>query len=122
LQQEGAWDQLTAKQQKRFRNLTDDQARQMMVMDDLWDMADKKAVEVFGLLSLVQMIKSFNGALVEREREKMGKLSKAGRLLAEFFLELRAQGLSQDDVDAGLKTLSPLVVAALTAAYKRPRE
>jgi hypothetical protein len=118
LQQDGVWDQLTGDQQERFQNLTDDQARQMMVMDDQWDMGNEKAIEAFGLLSLVQMIGTFKGALVEHRGKKFGRLSKAGKLLAEFFIELREQGLSADDVDAGLQQLSPLVIAALTTAYK----
>ena len=122
LEQDGLWGQLTAEQQSRFRGLTDDQARQMMVMDDHWDLGEKKAVELFGLVSLVQMIMSFKGMLVEHRGENVGKLSRAGELLAEFFLELEEAGLSSDDVDDGLRRLSPLVVAALKTVYKRTRE
>lgn len=62
LQQDGLWDQLTSEQQTRFCRVTDDQARQMMIMDDQWDMGDEEAVELFGLLSLTRMIMSFQGA------------------------------------------------------------
>ena len=77
LQQDGVWDQLTVEQQERFQKLTDDQARQMMVMDDQWDMGDEQAIEAFGLLSLVQMIGTFKGALVEHRGEKFGRLSRS---------------------------------------------
>lgn len=119
LQKNGLWNDLTAEQQKRFENLTDEQARRMMVVDDEWNMGSDEAVGVFGLMSLVQMIGLFNGALVERQGENAGKLSKAGRLLAEFFIEMREQGLAADDVDACLRNLSPLVIAALITVYKR---
>ena len=122
LQQDGLWAQLTAEQQKRLQGLTDDQARQMMVMDDHWDLGEKKAVELFGLVSLVQMIMSFKGTLVEHQGDDIGRLSQAGELLAEFFLEVEKSGLSSDDVDDGLRRLSPLVVAALKTVYKRTRE
>ncbi|MHC4398635.1 MAG: hypothetical protein ACYTG0_03050 [Planctomycetota bacterium] len=118
LQHDGLWAQLTGDQQGRFETLTDDQARQIMVMDDQWDMGDRKAIELFGLMSLVQVIISFQGALVEHGGENVGKLSKAGRLLAEFLTELRQKGLSAEDIDAGLQKLSPLVIAALTTVYK----
>ena len=116
LRQDGLWDQLRGDQQKRFLSLTDDQARQILIMDDEWDMGEQRAIEMFGLMSLVQMIGAFNGALVQREGEQIGKLSKAGKLLAEFFLELRQQGLSPDEMDQHLQKLNPLVIAALLAA------
>jgi hypothetical protein len=65
------------------------------------------------------MIMSFKGELVERQGDNVGRLSAAGKLLAEFFLELEKRGLSSDDVDAGLRRLSPLVIAALKTVYKR---
>jgi hypothetical protein len=119
LQQDGLWNQLTSEQQTRFHGLTDEQARQMMIMDDQWDMGDEEAVELFGLLSLTRMIMSFKGALVQHEGENVGKLSRAGELLAEFFIELTERGLSSDDVDEGLRSLSPLSIAALKTVYKR---
>ena len=116
LQQDGLWDQLRGDQQKRFLSLTDDQARQILVMDDQWDMGQQRAIEIFGLMSLVQMIGAFNGALVQREGGNIGRLSKAGRLLVEFFQEMRQQGLSPDEIDQHLQKLNPLVIAALLAA------
>lgn len=121
-QQDGTWEQLTAEQQQRFQNLTDDQIRRMMVLEDQWNMSDEKAIGVFGQMSLVQAISAFGGALVEHRGESAGRLSKAGKLLAEFLLELREKGLSTDDVAAGLEKLSPLVVAALTTVYLRTKE
>ncbi|NQT39012.1 MAG: hypothetical protein HQ581_16055 [Planctomycetes bacterium] len=122
LRHDGLWDQIPAEQQKRFENLTDNQARRMMVMDDQWDRGDQEAIEMFGLMSLLQVIGTFKGVLVQHGGEEIGKLSKAGRLLAEFFLELKEQGLSADDVDAGLRKLSPLVVAAIATVYQRAEE
>ena len=75
LQKDGSWNQLTVENQTRFQNLTDEQARYILVMDDQWEMGDEKAIEVFGLMSLVQMIGLFKGALIEHGRESMGQLS-----------------------------------------------
>jgi hypothetical protein len=120
LQQDGLWEQLTCEQQTRFQSLTEDRARQIMVADDQWDMGETDAIELFGLMSLVQAILLFKGTLVERKGENVGKLSKAGRLLAEFFLELRERGVSADQIDEDLRKLSPLVIAALIASYHGP--
>lgn len=122
LRQDGVWDQLTGEQQQRFEDLSDEQARQMLVMDDQWQMSEQPAIEAFGLMSLVQVIRLFRGALVQVRGETAGKLSKAGRLLAEFFLELREKGMAPEDVDEDLRQISPLVIAALIAAYKGPEE
>jgi hypothetical protein len=91
----------------------------MMIMDDQWEMGDEEAVELFGLLSLTRMIMSFKGALVQCGGDDAGKLSRAGELLAEFFIELSEKGLSSDDVDEGLRSLSPLCIAALKTVYKQ---
>ena len=85
-------------------------------MDDHWDMGDQQAIEVFGLMSLVRMIGVFNGALVQRAGEGMGKLSRAGRLLAEFFQVLRERGFSPEEIDQELQKMNSLVIAALLAA------
>ena len=86
LRQDGLWEQLRGDQQKRFLNLTDDQARQILIMDDQWDMGEQRAIEVFGLMSLVRMIGAFNGALVQnlhcgvevRDRRRGGEDSGIG--------------------------------------------
>ena len=64
------------------------------------------------------MIQLFRGALVELDGEDTGKLAKAGRLLAEFFIELSDKGLTADELEQGLSRLSPFVIAALLASYK----
>ena len=120
LKQAGIWDQLTGEQRQRFEGLTDEQARQILVMDDQWEMGEERAIEIFGLLSLVRVIRLFKGALVETQGERIGKLSKAGQLLAEFFLELRQRGLSADEIDAGLEGLSQMAIAALITAHTPP--
>jgi hypothetical protein len=118
LQENGLWDQLTGEQQQRFLGLSDEQARQILVMDDDWDMGEQHAIKMFGVMSLVKMIGAFNGSLVQRGTEQTGKLSKAGRLLAEFFLELKQRGMTPDLIDQHLQDLNPLVIAALLAAYE----
>jgi hypothetical protein len=122
LAEAGVWDRLAADEQARFQTLTDDQARQIMVIKDQWDLGDREAVELIGLASLVQMIVLFRGSLVETSGDAIGKLSKAGRLLAEFFVELTENGLSSDEIDAGLRKLSPLCIAALVTVYQRSAE
>jgi hypothetical protein len=122
LREEGIWDQLTAEQQRRFESLSDDQARKMMVMDDQWGLGDQQAIQALGTVSLVQALTAFRGVLVERQGEHLGQLSQAGKLLAQFFLELKRLGLSADDVQAGLQKLSPLVIAALATVYLQSEE
>ena len=93
----------------------------MMIIDDHWEMGDEEAVKLFGLLSLTRVIESFQGALVQCKGGDLGKLSRAGELLAEFFTELADRGFSADDIDEGLRNLSPLAIAALKTVYKRNR-
>ena len=122
LQEDGLWDHLTGRQQKRFSSLSDDQARQIMIFDDRWDMGDMRTIEFFGLNSLVQMIALFKGALVQTDGEAAGRLSETGKLLAQFLLALRESGLSPDEIKEGLADLSPLVMAALLAAHQSKPE
>jgi hypothetical protein len=122
LEQAGLWDRIAIEEQRRFEHLTDDQARRLMVMEDQWNLGDRETVELLGLVSLAQMIVLFRGSLVETAGDDAGKLSKAGRLLGEFFVELTENGLSSDDVDAGLRKLSPLCIAALVTVYQRSVE
>ena len=118
LKQDGSWQTMTAKDQARFRGVSEEQARQMMVLEDQWTLGETDAVNLIGLVSLVRMISSFKGALVELDGDHVGQLSKAGRLLAEFMIELSDRGLDGHDVDRGLIQLSPLVIAALVTSYK----
>jgi hypothetical protein len=118
LQREGSWQFMTLQIQRRLQALSEDQARQIMVLEDQWTLGEPDAVNLIGLVSLVRMIQSFKGALVELDGEKMGRLAKAGRLLAEFLIELSDKGLSTDDVEEGLSQLSPFVIAALLTSYK----
>ena len=106
--------------QRDFQNFTDDQARQIMVAGDQLEMGDEKTIKLFAVTSLVQMIPLFKGALVEHEGEAIGRLSKTGKLLAEFFLDLHERGLSQDEIDEDLRELSPFVIAALLTVHRGP--
>jgi len=118
LQQEGAWQCMTESNRSRFENISEGQARGIMVLEDQWTIGEQDAVNTLGLFSLVKMIQSFRGALVELDGEDIGKLSKAGRLLAEFIIELSNKGVASRDVDEGLQKLSPFVIAALIASYE----
>jgi hypothetical protein len=118
LKEDGSWAAMSAQSQTRFANLSDDQARQMMVLEDQWNLGEPDAVNLVGLVSIVRMIRSFEGALVETDGKNVGSLAKAGKLLAEFFVELSDRGLSVDDVEKGLSDLSPFVIAALLTSYK----
>jgi hypothetical protein len=109
---------MTAQSQSRFANLSDQQARQMMVLEDQWNLGEHDAVNLVGLVSIIRMIQSFKGALVETDGENIGSLAKAGKLLAEFVIELSDKGLSADEVEKGLSDLSPFVIAALLTSYK----
>ena len=120
LKNNGHWDQLTGEQQGEYESLSNEQARQLMVKIDQWDMGDEKTVQDLSFFSLARMVASFKGALFELGGPNKAELSQAGRLLAQFFLELREHGLSADEVDEGLRELSPLMISALITVYKGP--
>jgi hypothetical protein len=118
LKHDGSWAAMTAQSQSRFANLSDEQARHMMVLEDQWNLGETGAVNLVGLMSIVRLIQSFKGALVETDGENIGSLAKAGKLLAEFVIELSDKGMSAEEVEKGLSHLSPFVIAALLASYK----
>ena len=118
LQQDGLWDKLTTQQQKGYQTLSDDHARQVMVMTDQFEIGDPQAVQKMALVSFGELIGAFCGALVEHQGEEIGRLSKAGKLLAEFFEQLRLQELSSDDIDAGMQKLDTQVIASLMTLHK----
>lgn len=120
LQQTGTWDQLTGQGRKDVENLTDDECRRVMATADEWDMGIEQAIEPMTVLLLVQLATSFGGVLVEHEGDRKGQLSKAGRMLAEFFHEVQASGLSSDEVAEGLRKLTPPAIETLITVYKGP--
>jgi hypothetical protein len=63
-----------------------------MVLEDQWSFGEPDVVNWIGMVFVVRMIQSFKGGLVELDGENMGTLSRAGRLLAEFVIELSNQG------------------------------
>ena len=109
---------MSAQAQSRLQNLPDDQAREIMVLEDEWTVGDTDAVHLLGMVSMVRVILSFKGALVNLEGEDVGRLSKAGRMLAEFVMELSNRGLNAEDVEKGFNQLSPFVIAALLTSHK----
>jgi hypothetical protein len=120
LQQTGTWDQLTEQGQKDIEDLTDDECRRVMATADEWDMGIEQDIEPMTVLLLVQLATSFEGILVEHEGGRKGHLSKAGRMLAEFFQEVQASGLSSEEVTDGLRKLSPAAIETLITVYKGP--
>jgi len=104
--------------QSRLQNLPDDQARDIMVLEDEWTVGDTDSVRMLGMVSMVRVILSFKGALVNVEGEDVGRLSKAGRLLAEFVMESSNRGLTAADVERGFNQLSLFVIAALLTSHK----
>jgi hypothetical protein len=121
LQHEGSWQSMTVHNQSRFRQPSEDQARQIMVLEDQWTLCEPDAVNLIGLVSLVRMIQSFKAALVEVDGENMGQLAKPGMLLAEFVIELSNRGLNSQELEEGLSQMSPLVIASLITSYKLTR-
>jgi len=101
-----------------LQNLSEDQARQIMVLEDEWTFGDTNAVRLLGVVSMFRVIQSFKGALVELDGEDIGRLSKAGRLLAEFLIELSNRGLTTEEIEEGLNQLTPFVIAAILTSYK----
>jgi hypothetical protein len=120
LRETGIWGQLTEQGQKDIENLTDDDCRRVMATADAWGMGIEQVIEPMKVVLLVQLATSFEGILVEHEGSKKGQLSKSGRLLAEFFQEVRGIGLSSDEVADGLRKLSPPAIETLIAVYKGP--
>ena len=118
LKQATTWDRLSRQGQQDIENLTDDECRRIMTMADEWDMGIEQVNEPMTVLLLVQLTTSFEGMLVEHEGSRKGQLSKAGRILAEFFQEVQASGLSSDEVADGLRKLSPPAIATLITVYK----
>ena len=118
LEDEGSWGLMTAQVRGRFRELSEDHARKIMVLEDQWAFGEPYTVHLIGLASLVRMIQSFRGALVELQGDHVGRLSRAGRLLAEFLRELSNRGLTSDEVDEGLTQLGPFVIAALLTSHE----
>ena len=118
LQNEGSWQRMTKQVQRRLQNLSDDQARQIMVLEDHWVLGDPSAVKLSGLVAVVRMIQLFKGSLVKLDGDDMGSLAKPGRLLAEFLIELTKRGLAVDQIEAGLSQLNPFVIAALITSYE----
>ena len=120
LQQTRTWNQLTEQGQKDIENLTEDECRRVMATADEWDMGIEQVIEPMTVLLLVQLATSFEGILVEHEGSRKGQLSKAGRMLAGFFQEAQASGLSSDEVADGLRKLSPPAIATLITVHKGP--
>ena len=120
MQETGTWGQLTEQGRKDIENLTDDDCRRVMSTADEWDMGIEQVIEPMTVLLLVQLATSFDGILVEHEGSRKGQLSKAGRMLAEFFQEVQASGLSSDEVADGLRKLSPPAIETLITVYKGP--
>jgi hypothetical protein len=118
LQETGTWDQLTKQGQQDIENLTDNECGRVMATADECDMGIEEVVEPMTVLLLVQLATSFEGILVEHEGSIRGQLSKAGRMLAEFFQEVQASGLSSEEVADGLRKLSPPAIATLITVHK----
>jgi len=121
LQQTRTWDQLTRQGQQDIENLTDDECRRVMATADEWDMGIEQVIEPMTVLLLVQLTTLFEGILVEHEGDRKGQLSRAGRMLAEFFQEVQATGLSADEISEGLRRLTPPAIQTLLTVYKGPR-
>ena len=120
LQQTRTWDQLTKQGQQDIEALTDDECRRVMATADEWDMGVEQVIEPMTVLLLAQLTTSFEGILVEHEGGRKGQLSRAGRMLAEFFQEVQATGLSADEVAEGLRKLSPPAIETLITVFKGP--
>jgi len=121
LQQTRTWDQLTKQGQQDIENLTDDECRRVMATADEWDMGIEQVIEPMTVLLLVQLTTLFEGILVEHEGDRKGQLSRAGRMLAEFFQDAQATGLSADEISEGLRRLTPPAIETLLTVYKGPR-
>jgi hypothetical protein len=120
LQETRTWDQLTKQGQQDIETLTDDECRRVMATADEWDMGIEPVIEPMTVLLLVQLTTSFEGILVEHEGDRKGQLSRAGRMLAEFFQEVQGTGLSADEVAEGLRKLSPPAIETLLTVFKGP--
>lgn len=118
MRQNGSWNKLTGEEQTVYSKLTDDEAKNYMVLIDEWDMGEPDAKAVFAMASLKNLISSFKMKLIEADQNKP-QLSKAGILLAQFISELRQNGLNDTDIANGFETLNVLTIASLMTLFTK---
>lgn len=119
LQVDGTWGQLDEATRNGMQQFDDEQARNYMVKLDGWDMNEPEVVGELATASLWRSIAAFGGSLHSRDESGSPALSEAGILLAQFFREVQAAGLSLDEIADGLKQFDGLTISALLATYQK---
>ncbi len=127
LRDEGLWDHLSGEQRREYEQFSDEQAGRIMGNWDWWLMGDPEINEQIGMAATIDICKAllnvFQGQLLQLDGENVGRLSKAGMLLAELIAELEERGLNIDTVAEDFPKLNnPMLIVGLRLAYKKKNE
>jgi hypothetical protein len=115
LKDDKLWQAMTEEEKKQYESMSDAKAGEIMASFDslAWDEETQKQL---GYAAAMQFITAFKGALVQKEGDNIGKLSKAGILFAKFLIELEKQGIPI--IEAPLELNNSYVALGATRAYK----
>ena len=112
---------------REYEQFSDEQAGRIMGNWDWWLMGDPEINEQIGMAATIDICKVllnvFQGQLLQLDGENVGRLSKAGMLLAELIAELEERGLNIDTVAEDFPKLNnPMLIVGLRLAYKKKNE
>lgn len=110
LKEDGTWDQASPADRVAFEAMTDEQARLAMTIQDGLVMRDPETAREILVLALPCLLGVFNGALMVQDQPG---LTRAGHLLAEFFLELAEQSVAPDAVAEGLRVMEAMMLRVM---------
>ena len=126
MKDDGLWDHLSDEQRREWAQLSDEQAGKMMAdMDSL--AYDPDTQEKIGKILIKEVLEAFlsvfGGRLLELQGEHIGKLSRAGMLLAEFIDELEKQGIPWAAISDDFPKLNNTnLIIGLRELYRRRKE
>lgn len=89
----GHWEQMPAEDRERFRGMSDDDARRLLVIFDELDMGDPDLVRRIRAAFADTLRQMFRGALVESADAARLAYSAIGKMLVAIIVELQAAGL-----------------------------
>jgi hypothetical protein len=117
---QGIWSKLTGEQQAKYLDMSDEQAGSLMAMADSFDMRDEATMQQIIVASMNRFLTLFDGALVEATDQGWARLSTAGLRFAEFIAALKETGLTEVQMEAGLREFDTFMLATLMALYRCP--
>lgn len=89
----GHWEQMPAEDRERFRGMSDDDARRLLVIFDELDMGDPDLVRRIRAAFADTLRQMFRGAFVESADAARLAYSAIGKMLVAIIVELQAAGL-----------------------------